>query len=74
MRFGKDGRVVRTPSDMKAENAKQAMEDAKRLGQLVEMFLSGEAGPNLNHEKVLSAFKVVFANLEKKDQPDTDAD
>jgi AbiV family abortive infection protein len=66
VRLGRDGQVAVTPSQVKHDDAKAAIENAKRMRFFVEYMVEGNAG-GVEYDKIESIFKTVFATFGKDD-------
>lgn len=71
VRLGSDGQVAVTPSQVKHDDAKTAIENAKRMRWFMEYIAKGNAG-GVEYDKIVSAFKAVFESL-RKDESKADA-
>ena len=67
VRLGHDGQVVRTPTQVKHDDAKAAMENADRMRFFVK-YLLGQNRVGVEYDKIESAFKTAFASLSEKDR------
>jgi AbiV family abortive infection protein len=68
VRLGREGHVVKTPAEVKHEDAKAAMEIAGRMRYFVKYLLGRGSVSDMEYEKIESVFKEVFANLTKEDR------
>ena len=67
VRIGPNGGLARTPNHVKAEDAESALEMAGRFSRLIEGLLSEKDLDNVTYEKIESAFRVVFADLNQEE-------
>jgi AbiV family abortive infection protein len=68
VRLGRDGRVTNTPAQVKYEDAKAAMETAKRMFHFVKYMLASNEVKGMEYDKIESTFKSMFANLTEADE------
>jgi len=65
VRLGREGHVAKTPRQVKYDDAKAAMEVAKRMCSFVRYRLDHQT-QGLEYDKIESAFKAVFASLNEE--------
>ena len=68
VRLGREGHVAKTPTQVKYEDAKAAMEIADRMRYFVKFMLAQNEVVGMEYEKIESLFKSVFANLAEADK------
>jgi AbiV family abortive infection protein len=68
VRIGRDGSVVTTPTSVRPEAAQEALERARRFGQLARQLLADDTGGLLDYGRIKEALNALFVSL--KTQPE----